>query len=76
MAGLPAAHVVIDDAHLHPVLRLVDERIGHQPPQRVILNNIHVKMYMMARLTDVLQQLGDEGIAVGHQVQLLYADGQ
>ena len=39
---LPAAYVVVDDAHLHPVACPLDEGVSQEVAQGVVFNNIHL----------------------------------
>ena len=73
---LPTAHIIINDANLHPTLRLVNERIGHQASQGIVLKDIHLDMDMMLGSGDVLQQFRKEGIAVRHDVYHIVLEGQ
>ena len=65
---LPAAHIVVDDTHLDTLLGFLSQCVGNKASQRIVLDDVHVDMDVVARLADVLQQLGEEGVAVGHDV--------
>ena len=55
MLYLPAAYVIVDDAHLHPTLCLVYQRICYQATKGIVLDDIHIDMDMMARSGDIFQ---------------------
>ena len=76
MARLPTAHVVVDHAHLDTLTGFLHQRIGYQAPQGIVLDDIHVDMDMVFRLVDVFQQFREEGIAVGHDVDLIILEGE
>ena len=72
----PAAHIVVDDAYLDTLTSLVDKCIGHQVAQGILLHDIHTDMDMMPGPADVLQQFGEERIAVRHDVDDVVLEGQ
>ena len=54
--GLPAAHIVIDQPHLHPLPGFFHQRIGHQTAQRVIGKDVSVQVDVVSGLCYRLQQ--------------------
>ncbi len=61
----PAAHIVVDDAHLHAVPGAVDECVGDDVTELVIFKDEDVDMDMMLGETDGMEQGGEERIAGG-----------
>lgn len=55
----PAAHVVVDDAHLHALGSLGDQGVAHEAPQGVVLEEEEVEVDMVAGRGDVAEQLGE-----------------
>ena len=76
MLHVPAAHIIVDQPHLHAFPRLVDQGIGHQTTQGVVGNDIHIDMDVALGLTDILQQHGEELIAIHTHVHLIVLEGQ
>ena len=76
MLHVPATHVIVDQPHLYALPRLVDQGIGHQTAQGVVGDDIHVDMDVTLGLTDILQQHGEELIAVHTHIYLVVLKGQ
>ena len=72
----PTTYIVVDETHHHASPCPCDKRIGHQTAQGIVLEDVHVDVNMVAGLGDVLQQFREIGIAVGHDVNLVVAEGQ
>ena len=72
----PAAHVVVDDAYLDATAGLVDEGIGDEAPQGVVVEDVDIDVDVVTGGGNVAEQFGEEGIAVGHDVYLVVLEGQ
>ena len=73
---IPAAHIIVDNAHLYPTLRLGNQRIGHQVAQGIVAEDVCVEMDVAARLGYLLQKSLEEVVAVGEDVHLVVLKGQ
>ena len=72
----PAAHVVVDDAHLNASPRTVDEGVADETAQGVVLEDIDVDVDMALRLGDVAQQGREELVAVDEYVDAVGTEGK
>jgi len=72
----PASHVIIDHPHLYTLAGLVDERIGNEVAQLVIIEDIDVDMDVVAGTADGSQQREKTGMAVGEDVHLVVFERQ
>ena len=50
----PAPHIVIDQSHLDSLLGFVNQGIGHQVAQRILLDDIHIQMNMILGLSYII----------------------
>ena len=51
---LPAAHIIIDEAYLHALFRLVYQGISHQIAQGVVFQDISIQMDMVLSLPYII----------------------
>ena len=73
MVHIPTTHIIVNHLYLNTLAGLVYQGIGHQHAQGVVGKNIHIQMYVILGLADILHQLGYKLIAIGtdiHQVIL------
>ena len=76
MTHVPTPHIVVDQLHLHPLARLVYQRIREQRPQRVFGKDIHIDMDMALCLGDLCQKGREESIAIVIHRHLIILEGQ
>ena len=74
--NVPAAHVVVNQTHLHAGPCLVDKGVGHEASQRVVADDVGFKVYVMFGPSDVPQQGVEEFIAVGMDFGLVVLERQ
>ena len=72
----PTAHVIVYETYLDTLTCLIHQSIGHQTAYGIVLKDIHIDMYVMGGLGNVLQQFGEKGIAVSHDVYLIILERQ
>ena len=53
---IPTSHIVVDDAHLYPLPRFVNQCIGNELPQGIVVKNIGVDVDVVGGLSDGLEQ--------------------
>ena len=53
---IPAAHIVVEQAHLNAPLRTVHEGVGHQKAHGIVLDDVRLQMNMVLCLLEVAQQ--------------------
>ena len=51
---LPAAYIIINQSHLHSLLRLIYQSIGYQIPQSISFEDISIEMNMMLCLSYII----------------------
>ena len=73
---VPAAHVVVDHSHLYALAGLGYQRVGDQTSQGVVLEDIDVDVDMALGGGYVLQEPGEELIAVAEHLHLIIIKGQ
>ena len=76
VANTPTAYIVVDDANLDTFVGFSYQAVGHQSSQGIVLDDVHVDVDMMSGVSNVLQQLWQEGIAVRHNVHQIVLEGQ
>ena len=76
MTHVPTAHIVVDQFHLHPLVRFVDQGIREQLSQRVFGKDIHIDMDMTLRLGNLRQKCREEGITIVIYRHLVVLEGQ
>ena len=73
---VPAAHIIVDESHLHTLPCLVYQHVGHEIAQRVRLHDIRDEVYRLAGCADFVHQRGEERISVGVYVHLIVFEWQ
>ena len=53
---IPTSHIVVDDAHLYPLPRFVNQCIGNELSQGIVVKNIGVDVDVVGGLSDGLEQ--------------------
>ena len=73
---LPAAYIVVDDAHLHTLSGPVDESVGDEVAQFVVGKDVGVYVDVMFRVGDVAQERVEHLIAVGEDADGVVFEGE
>lgn len=73
---VPAAHVVVDEAHLDALAGLVDEGVGHEASHAVVVDDVALEVDVVAGRADGFEQGEGEGGAVGVEVDVVAAEGE
>ena len=68
---LPASHIVVNEAHLYPLMGFMNEGIGHQASQGVVFKNIHIEVYVVLCRANIGQQGREKIVATGIDVYLV-----
>ena len=58
--NLPTTHIVVNQAHLNALPRLVNQGIGNQLRQRVVFDDVRIDVYVMLGTAYRLQQTKEE----------------
>ena len=71
----PTAHIVVDNPYLHSLTGLGNQCVRNEVAKGIVLEDVHVDVDMVLGLCNVLEELGEEGIAVGHDVHEIVLEG-
>ena len=73
---LPTAYVVVNDAYLNSFASLGNKGVGNELTQSIVLEDVDVDMDVVPGLGNILEEFGEEGVTVGHDVNHVVLERQ
>ena len=56
VGNMPATHIIVYQPHLHALAGFVYQRVGDKTSQRVVVDDVHINVYMVAGETYLTQE--------------------
>ena len=72
----PTTHIVIDKTHLNALACLVDEHIGNEISQGIVLKDVEIHVNALTCRANDLQEVGEERLTIGENLHTVVLERQ